>query len=371
MRIVIASDSFKGSMSSARVAEIVAAEAQRAWPGCECACVPMADGGEGTVAAVVAAVGGELRVTCVAGPLGVPVDAVWGLLPSGEAIIEMAAASGLPLLAPDERNPLLTSTFGTGELVRAALGAGARGITLAIGGSATNDGGMGCLMALGARVLDADGHGLAGIGADLGRVATLDFSELDPRFARVPLTVMCDVDNPLTGPDGATYTYGPQKGATPEVLEQLEVGMRSYAKVLERAVSGLDTAAPGMGAAGGLGAAMAALGATLVSGVERVLDLVGFDGLLDGADLCVTGEGHADAQSAHGKVISGVARRCQRAGVPCLAFVGGADEDADALLDCGVTELVPITPAGASLKDALALAETNLSHAAANHFRKG
>ena len=368
MRIVIASDSFKGSMSSERVAEIVAAEARRAWPGCEAACVPMADGGEGTVGAVVAAAGGELRASRVRGPLGTPVDAVWGMLPSGEAVIEMAAASGLTLLAAEERNPLLTSTFGTGELVLAALDAGARGITLAIGGSATNDGGMGCLRALGARILDADGRELAGVGADLGRVAALDLSGLDPRLRGVSLAVLRDVDNPLMGARGATFVFGSQKGASSEALERLEAGMRSYAQVLSRAADGLDTDAPGMGAAGGLGAAMAAIGASLTPGVERVLDLVGFDALLDGAALCVTGEGHADAQSAHGKVISGVARRCQRAGVPCIAFVGGMDEGARELVSCGVTEFVPITPDGESLEGALAHAEANLAHAAARLF---
>ena len=371
MRIVIASDSFKGSMSSARVAEIVAAAARQAWPDCDAVCVPMADGGEGTVDAVVAACGGELRVTRVTGPLGVPVDAAWGMLPSGEAVVEMACASGLTLLAPEERNPLLTSTFGTGKLVRAALDAPARGITLAIGGSATNDGGVGCLRALGARALDASGRELDGIGADLERIAELDLAQLDPRLGRVPLTVMCDVDNPLTGPRGATYTFGPQKGATPEALERLEAGMRSYARALAAAaVSGFDAAAPGMGAAGGLGAAMAAIGAALVPGVERVLDLVGFDALLKGADLCITGEGHADAQSAHGKAVSGVARRCRRAGVPCVAFVGGADEGARELLACGVTEIVPITPEGTPLEEALAHSEANLARAAASCFSR-
>ena len=368
MRIVIASDSFKGSLSSTRVAEIVAAVARRRWLGCECVCVPMADGGEGTVAAVVVACGGELRTACVTGPLGAAVDAEWGLLPSGDAVIEMAAASGLPLLSADERNPLLTGTFGTGELVRAALDAGVSGITLAIGGSATNDGGMGCLRALGVRVLDTDGCELEGVGADLVRVASLDFSGLDPRLAHVPLTVMCDVDNPLTGPDGATFTFGPQKGATPEMCEELEAGMRNYAKALAAAVDGLDTDAPGMGAAGGLGAAMAALAAELVPGVERALDLVGFDRLLEGTDFCVTGEGHADAQSVHGKVVSGVAKRCQRADVPCIAFVGGMDEGARELLTCGVTALVPITPAGTPLEDAFAHAEENLARAAALTF---
>ena len=368
MRIVIASDSFKGSMTSARVAELVAAAAEQRWPDCGCVCVPMADGGEGTVAAVVAACGGELRVTRVMGPLGAPVEATWGVLPNGEAIIEMAAASGLPLLATCELNPLLTGTLGTGELLRAALDVGACGITLAIGGSATNDGGMGCLRALGVRILDADGSELEGTGADLARVASLDFSLLDSRLADVPLTVMCDVDNPLCGPDGATYTFGPQKGATPEMLEQLEAGMRNYAYVLSAAVLGLNADAPGMGAAGGLGAAMAALGAELVPGVERVLDLVGFDALLEGAAFCVTGEGHADAQSVHGKVVSGVAKRCLSADVPCIAFVGGMDEGASALLDCGVTSLIPITPADTPLNEALAHAEENLARAAALTF---
>ena len=366
-KFVFASDSLKGTLSSAATARLLGDAARRHFPGCACLGVPMADGGDGTAAALAQACGGELRRVCVRDPLGRPVDAAYAVLPGGRAVIEMAAASGLPLLAPGEKNPLLTSTYGTGELIRAALDAGARDVTLAIGGSATNDGGMGCMRALGARLLDADGRELAGRGADLARVAAIDVSGLDPRVREVSFHLMCDVDNPLVGPEGASAVYGPQKGATPEIVAELDAGMANYARVLE-ATLGRDLAVvPGAGAAGGLGAgAMAFLGARAQSGVARVLELTNFSALLEGADLCVTGEGHADAQTARGKVVAGVAAACEAAGVPCVAVVGGMSADAVRLP--GLAAVVPTAIDAMPLEEALARAEELYALAAERLF---
>ncbi len=355
-RLVFASDSLKGTITSERAGQLLEAAARRHFPGCTCRCVPMADGGDGTVAALAKACGGELRRVCVRDPLGRPVDAVYAVLPGGRAVIEMAAASGLPLLAFDEKNPLLTTTYGTGELIRAALDAGARDVTLAIGGSATNDGGMGCMRALGARFLDANGNELAGCGADLARVTAIDVSGLDPRVGEAHFHLMCDVDNSLVGPEGASAVYGPQKGATPEVVAELDAGMANYARVLA-STFGRDLAdVPGAGAAGGLGAgAMAFLGARAQSGIARVLELTDFMALLEDADLCVTGEGHADAQTARGKVMAGVAAACEAAGVPCVAVVGGMSADAAQLP--GLAAAVPTAIDAMPLDEALSRAE--------------
>lgn len=363
---LFASDSLKGTLSSVEAARLLGEAAHRHFPGCVCEVVPMADGGEGTAAALVDACGGELRWACVSDPLGRPMEAAYALLPGGRAVVEMAAASGLPLLSPGERNPLLTSTFGTGELVRAALDAGARDVTMALGGSATNDGGLGMARALGVRLLDAGGRELAGRGADLARVARLDLAGLDPRVAAADFHLMCDVDNPLTGAHGASAVFGPQKGATPEMVAELDAGMRSYARVLSAAF-GRDFDVPGAGAAGGLAAGcMAFLGARAESGVARVLELTGFSARLARADLCVTGEGHADAQTARGKVVAGVAAACARAGVPCVAVVGGMDAGAAKLP--GLTAAVPTAIDAMPLEEALGRAEELYALAAERLF---
>ena len=250
-----------------------------------------------------------------------------------------------------------------------ALDRGAHDISLAIGGSATNDCGMGAMRALGVRFLDASGVELMGTGADLGLVAKVDLSGMDPRVAQTSFHVMCDVDNPLVGPRGATRTFGPQKGADAAVVEELEAGMVGLAAVLEDVFGTSVADEPGMGAAGGLGAAARLfLDAEVVGGVDWVLDLVGFDEALSGCSLCVTGEGHADGQSAHGKVVSGVAARCRRAGVPCVAIVGGMNADACELLDCGVDALVPTVIDAASIEEVLANAERNFRLAAQRVF---
>ncbi|MBQ4409271.1 MAG: glycerate kinase, partial [Firmicutes bacterium] len=314
MNFLFASDSFKGSLSSAKTAELLERAAKEVFPDCSCSSVPMADGGEGTAEAVIQAAGGKWVPVTVRGPLGEPVEAGYGLLPGGSAIIEMASASGLVLVDPSLRDPRNTSTFGTGELIAAALKAGCRDVTIAIGGSATNDGGMGCASALGVRFLDANGTLLAGRGDDLARVANIDVSGLLAEAKEASFTIMSDVDNPLLGPDGATFTFGPQKGAVPQIRDELEAGMENYAAVLKRGL-GADTDFPGAGAAGGLGAALKIfLNADMRSGAEAVLDLVHFDALLEQADVVVTGEGRIDWQSAHGKVVSAVAKRCKKAG---------------------------------------------------------
>lgn len=368
-RFLFASDSFKGTISSARAAELLAIAAHETFPSVQTRGVEVADGGEGTVAAVVASAGGRKVDVRVTGPRGGAVDAAYGLLVDGRAVIEMAAASGLPLLARKDCDPRKTSTYGVGELIRDALDRGVRDVSLAIGGSATNDGGMGCMRALGVRFLAEDGRELAGTGEDLESVARVDLSAMDGRVAQTAFHVMCDVDNPLLGPRGATRVFGPQKGASPEVVERLERGMENYANVLGETVAGFDAQASGMGAAGGLGAAARAfLHAEMLPGIEQVLNLVGFDELLSSCDLCVTGEGHADSQSAHGKVVSGVAARCRAAEVPCVALVGGMDADAIELLDCGVDALVPAVIDVTSLDEALAHAERNYMLAARRLF---
>lgn len=353
-RFLFASDSLKGTLSSLDAAARLEAAACRHFPGCSCRAVPMADGGEGTTEALVAACTGSLVRERVAGPLGEPVEARYGLLGDGRAIVEVAAASGLTLVPSTLRDPLLASTYGTGQLIRSALDRGARDVTVALGGSATNDGGMGCMRALGVRFLDETGTELAGTGADLGRVTSIDLSGLDARIAKTTFHAMCDVDNPLVGPVGAAATFAPQKGASPQVVALLEEGMRSYASVLARAVN-VDVDVAGGGAAGGMGAAcLAYLGADLVSGVGRVLELVGFDDLLAGVDVCVTGEGHLDAQTERGKVVAGVAEACRRRCVPCVAVVGGMDADvvargadaAGAASDAGASGMGCNAPAG-------------------------
>lgn len=366
MKFVFASDSFKGTLSSAEIGAMLCESARAAFPGCDCRSVTMADGGEGSVAAVLSAAGGRTVPVRAHDPLGGAVDAFYGVTDGGCAVIETAVASGLTLIDEARRDILAASSYGTGELIAHALDAGYADITLALGGSATNDGGAGAMAALGARFLDADGRTLAPNGASLRRIASIDLSHMHPRLAHARFTAMCDVNSPLTGPLGATMTYGPQKGAsTPALLGELEAGMENYARALRRAFPGRDVEFPGAGAAGGLGAACALfLGAALKPGAEAVLDLTGFDTLLRDAHLAVTGEGRADAQSVRGKAVAAVAARCKKAGVPLIALVGSAGPGADALLGCGVTKLLEISPDGCPPPDRAAA----LYRAAADRF---
>lgn len=370
MKLLFASDSFKGTLSSEQIINLLTDSANRIFPGCETLGVPIADGGEGTVDAVIAVTKGELRSVRVHGPLMEETQAVYGVFHGDSAIIEMAAASGLPMVPAEKRNPLHTTTYGTGELIKDALDNGYRRLSIAIGGSATNDGGMGAMRALGVRFLDKDGAELSGVGADLARVADIDVSGLHSAVKDADITVMCDVNNPLTGPDGATYTFGKQKGGTPEILDELELGMKQYAAVM-RDKLGLDVEnLAGAGAAGGLGAALCGyLEATLKSGIETVLDLIDFDGLLEGTDLVVTGEGRIDWQSAFGKVPSGVGLRCKAKSIPAIAIVGGMGNGAEKIYEFGVDSIVPTINGAMTIEEALERAQELYTCAADRTFR--
>lgn len=366
MNIVIAPDSFKGCLSAIEVAKALARGVQRVFPEARIALIPMADGGEGTVDAVLAAVGGKKVSVRVTDPLGRPRLADYGLLDGGQtAILEMAAASGLPLLTDTERNPLLASTHGTGELIKDALAKGVKKILIGIGGSATNDGGAGMAEALGVRFLDAKGHSLRPGGADLERLARMDPSGLDPRLQDVAIEVACDVQNPLCGPQGASAVYGPQKGATPEMVERLDRALLNYGLQLSE-LAGQDIInLPGAGAAGGLGGGLVGfLGARLRSGTEIILEAARASETIPQADLVLTGEGKTDFQTAYGKVPVGVARLAKDAGVPVVVLSGAVEGDPDMLKDYGITVCFSVAEGPIALAEALERAREQLERAA-------
>ena len=373
MRFIFASDSFKGSLTSEQTALLLTRAAREIFgASAGCVSVPAADGGEGTVDAVIRGVHGEIRTARVKDPLMREITARYGLMHRTEAVLEMAAASGLPLLSARERDPMLTTTYGTGELIRTALDSGATKLYIAIGGSATNDGGMGCMRALGVRFLNENGSELSGRGRDLSLVSSIDRSGLDPRLAdgSVSVTVMCDVTNPLCGERGATFTYGTQKGASAEKLQQLEEGMLNYKEVLEREIGRSVGDIPGSGAAGGLGAALLAfLSAEMRSGIETVLELLRFDELLEGADYVITGEGRCDAQSSFGKVLSGVGRHARDHRIPAVALVGSLGDGHESVLDCGIRTIMPAADRSMSSEEAMRNAEELYYKAALRLFR--
>lgn len=370
MRFLFASDSFKGSLSSEKIIELLKESAENVFPGCETRGIPIADGGEGTVDAVIAVTKGEKRVIEVHGPLMENMESSYGIFHGDCAIIEMAAASGLPMVSPEKRNPLNTTTYGTGELIRDALDQGYQKISIAIGGSATNDGGMGAMRALGIRFLDAEGKELEGRGSDLAKVVDIDSTNLHSAVAEAEFTVMCDVNNPLTGPKGATYTFGKQKGGTPEILDELEMGMKNYAMIIQKKFGINVDSIAGAGAAGGLGAALCVfLNAEMKSGIETVLDLIDFDGLLEETDLVVTGEGQIDWQSAFGKVPSGIGQRCQAKGIPAVAVVGGMGSGAEKIYEFGVESIIPTINGAMEMEEALERAEELYRGATERMFR--
>ncbi len=355
--ILVAPDSFKGSLSASRFCEIAERVLGAQLPQVEIATRPMADGGEGTVEAVLQGAGGTPYRTRVTGPLGEPVEALWGMLPDGRtAVIEMAAASGLPLVADEARDPLRASSFGTGELIRAALDAGAQRIILGLGGSATNDGGAGALQALGLRLLDADGRPLpTGAGA-LEKLAAIDASGLDPRLARTEVILASDVTNPLLGPKGATAVYGPQKGVDEQTGPRLEAGLARFAEITAR-LTGVDhRETAGAGAAGGMGFGMLSwLGAALRSGFEVVADLVGLPEVFESGRLClvVTGEGAINDQSAQGKLVGRIAQMSQAYGVAVVALAGALQPGCEALYGLGVVSMQSIVPRPMTLEQAM------------------
>ena len=370
MKLLFASDSFKGSLTSEKTVELLSRAAREVFGDCECSGVPVADGGEGTVEAVIAAEQGEKVTVKVHGPLMEEADSFYGIFDGDKAIIEMAAASGLPMVPEELRNPLNTTTFGTGELILDALKRGYRDISIAIGGSATNDGGMGCARALGVKFLDHDGNELEGFGRDLARVAAIDISGLDVCVKDSKITVMCDVTNPLCGKDGATWTFGKQKGATPEIRDELEAGMCNYRDVI-RDTFGVDCdEVPGAGAAGGLGAALKVfLGGEMKSGIETVLELIRFDERLEGVDLVVTGEGRTDWQSCFGKVMQGVGMHAKAKGIPVLGLSGSLGKNAMDICSCGVSSLMTTVNAPMPLSEALDRAEELYYEGALRMFR--
>jgi glycerate kinase len=365
--VVVAPDSFKGSLSAIHAAAAMERGVLAAWPDARVVKVPIADGGEGTVEALVEATSGRFEIRTVRGPLGRPVDARWGVLGDGvTAVVEMAAASGLTLVPEGRRDPRVASTFGTGQLIRAALDAGFRHVVVGIGGSATNDGGSGMAKALGVRFLDGRGEPLPEGGAALSRLASIDLSGVDPRLAETELLVACDVDNPLTGPRGASAVYGPQKGATPAVVQELDLALERFAQVAAAATGRDVSRYPGAGAAGGLGAGLLFFTpARLVPGVDLVLDSARFDDVVRGASLVVTGEGRTDRQTAMGKAPVGVARVAQRHGVPVLLVSGSLGPGAEEVLALGISRIVAAAPPGMPVEEAMARAAELLEAAVA------
>ena len=370
MKLLFASDSFKGTLSSDQIIKLLNESAQRIFPGCETVGVPVADGGEGTVDAVIAVTKGDYRKVKVHGPLMEETEASYGVFHGDSAIIEMAAASGLPLVPDEKRDPRYTTSYGTGEMILDALNKGFRDISIAIGGSATNDGGIGCIRALGVRFLDENGEELKGCGEDLIKIRKIDVSDMNPLVKECNFTVMCDVTNPLCGKDGATYTFGKQKGATPEIQDELEKGMQNYRDIL-KAQFGVDMdQIEGAGAAGGLGAAlMVFLKGTLKSGIETVLDLVDFDKRLEGVDIVVTGEGATDWQSVFGKVMQGVGMHCKAHNIPAVAIVGSMGKGAEDIFDYGIESIITTINGVMTLPEALENAEELYLCAARRMFR--
>lgn len=370
MKFLFASDSFKGSLSSQKTAELLAKAAREIFPDCQCDSIVVADGGEGTTAAVLAATNGKKLPVQVHGPFWEDITSNYGMLDENRAVMEMAAASGLPLVPEEKRDPRYTTSYGTGEMIADALRRGFRDISIAIGGSATNDGGIGCIRALGGKFLDENNQELKGCGEDLVKIRKIDLSGLNPLIKECKFTVMCDVTNPLCGKDGATYTFGRQKGATPEIQNDLEAGMCNYRDIIKEQFNLDMDNIPGSGAAGGLGTAlMVFLNGTLKSGIETVLDLVDFDEHLKDVDIVVTGEGATDWQSVFGKVMQGVGVHCKKHHIPAVAIVGSMGSGAEDIFDYGIESIITTVNNIMPLSDALNHAEELYLGAARRMFR--
>ncbi len=368
MKIVIAPDSFKESLSSMEVASEIEAGFRVIYPDAEYVKLPIADGGEGTVAALVEATGGELVRLSVTGPLGDAVSSFYGRSgDGGTAVIEMAAASGLDLVPPAWRNPLETTSYGTGELIRHALDSGVRNFIIGIGGSATNDGGAGMLQALGARLLDADGNQIGYGGGPLESLARIDISGLDPRLQDSRIQVACDVDNPLTGERGASAVFGPQKGATPEMVRQLDANLGHFAALIRRDLGKDIEQSSGAGAAGGMGAALLAfLAADLRPGVEIVVEAIRLAEAVAGASLVITGEGRMDGQTVYGKAPIGVAKVAAAHQVAVIGLAGSLGDGVEAVYEHGISAVFSVVTGPCTLEQALKDAARNLRITARN-----
>lgn len=361
-KILLVPDSFKGTLSSRQVCQVMAGQLRRFFPQAQVKSIPVADGGEGSVEAFLAAAGGERRTRTVTGPFGEPVDAFYGILGDGRtAVIEMAACAGLPL-AEGRLNPERATTYGVGELLLAAKEAGCTKAILGLGGSCTNDGGAGAAAALGAKFTRADGTAFVPTGGTLGEIAALDVSPVAQALQGMELTAMCDIDNPLYGEAGAAVVFAPQKGADAAMVARLDAGLRHLGQVSARCLGRDFSHLPGAGAAGGLGFGMAAFcGAQLRMGIDAVLDAVGFDSLLPGTDVVFTGEGKIDSQSARGKVVSGVAARCRKAGVPVVAVVGQIGQGFEEMYQQGLTAVFSINRAAQPFAESRFHAGENLA----------
>ena len=361
-KILLVPDSFKGTLSSRQVCQVMAGQLRRFFPQAQVKSIPVADGGEGSVEAFLAAAGGERRTRTVTGPFGEPVEAFYGILGDGRtAVIEMAACAGLPL-AEGRLNPERATTYGVGELLLAAKEAGCTKAILGLGGSCTNDGGVGAAAALGAKFTRADGAAFVPSGGTLGEIAALDVSPVAQALQGMELTAMCDIDNPLYGEAGAAAVFAPQKGADAAMVARLDAGLRHLGQVAARCLGRDFSHLPGAGAAGGLGFGMAAFcGAQLRMGIDAVLDAVGFDSLLPGTDMVFTGEGKIDSQSARGKVVSGVAARCRKAGVPVVAVVGQIDQGFEEMYQQGLTAVFSINRAAQPFAESRFHAGENLA----------
>ena len=361
-KILLVPDSFKGTLSSRQVCQVMAGQLRRFFPQAQVKSIPVADGGEGSVEAFLAAAGGERRTRTVTGPFGEPVEAFYGILGDGRtAVIEMAACAGLPL-AEGRLNPERATTYGVGELLLAAKEAGCTKAILGLGGSCTNDGGAGAAAALGAKFTRADGTAFVPTGGTLGEIAALDVSPVAQALQGMELTAMCDIDNPLYGEAGAAAVFAPQKGADAAMVARLDAGLRHLGQVSARCLGRDFSHLPGAGAAGGLGFGMAAFcGAQLRMGIDAVLDAVGFDSLLPGTDVVFTGEGKIDSQSARGKVVSGVAARCRKAGLPVVAVVGQIDQGFEEMYQQGLTAVFSINRAAQPFTESRFHAGENLA----------
>lgn len=365
MRILVAPDSFKGSASAIQVANAIEKGILKVFSTADIRKVPIADGGEGTVEAMVMAAGGRIIQEEVIGPLGNSIKSYWGILGDNEtAVIEMAAASGLTLVPKEQRNPRITTTYGTGQLIKAALNKGLRKIIIGIGGSATNDGGSGMANALGIRFLDKDGRELTAGGLPLNRLAHIDVSGIDPRLADTNILVACDVDNPLCGPHGASTVYGPQKGATAEMVAELDAALENYAEIAT-SITGRDIAkVSGAGAAGGLGAGLLFFtNALLRPGVEIILETANFNELVQQAQLVITGEGRTDFQTAYGKAPVGVAKLAKQHNVATVCLSGGLGDGYETVLKQGIDAVMSIAPAPMELEKCIENAESLIESA--------
>lgn len=368
MKIVIAPDSYKESLSALEVATQIEKGFREVFPDADYVKLPVADGGEGTVEAMVAATGGEIIRVQVTGPLGKPVEAFFGL--SGDrtsAFIEMAAASGLELVRSDDRNPLLTTSYGTGELIRCALDHGVKYCIIGIGGSATNDGGAGMVQALGARLLDDNGDAIGFGGSQLAKLARIDIGGLDARIRGCQFEVACDVSNPLTGDEGASAVFGPQKGATPAMIRELDVALKHYADIIKRDLDQDVDRVSGAGAAGGMGAGLQAFcGAELRKGIEIVTEALGLEQLVKDASLVITGEGRIDSQTLQGKVPIGVARVAKRYHKPVIGIAGSLTADVGVVHQHGLDAVFSVLYSICTLEQALDNAGDNVRMAARN-----